>query len=68
MEEKSFRDEADQYVDFLKKKIEKCSKHEAVHILLEDVRYLYWSAIDWRSSYKSNVAKSKGKKEEENDE
>lgn len=62
MIDKTFCEEADEYIETLKKQIENCSKHEAVCILLEKTRFWYWSAIDWRASYEIAAENKEEKK------
>jgi len=45
---KTFMDESEVFAAELKNRIQSRSKHEGVRILLEKVKYWYWSAIDWR--------------------
>ena len=60
IEIRTHSEDADDYVKKLQKEVEDLSDAEKVSILLNKIRYWYWSAIDWRNFYEIEI---QGRKE-----
>lgn len=52
-------EKGDSYVKQLQDEIKDSSDAEKVEILLEKIRYWYWSAIDWRGVYEAEIVRKK---------
>lgn len=52
-------EDADDYIKQLQKEMEELSDEKKVSILLNKIRYWYWSAIDWRNFYEIEIERRK---------
>jgi len=59
IEIRTHSEDADDYVKRLQEEIWGESDAKRILILLEKVRYWYWSALDWRGFYEAEISRRK---------